>query len=130
MRIKDIELYTVKENIYVQLLKLNLGYNGNMRHSLKRCLKNSDFARVIYLYTPNGKVLSWCLMFEEDEDDDDHNLTDLYFYTKRTYRKRGYATRILKFILKKYHPEKFNIFSDSLYRKITNKKYKKILINY
>ena len=88
-----------------QLIKLNNRWNGRMLDNLlnhpsshTRLIKD---ARVFYCLGSDSRVKSWAMLYrDEGHDGKWHNIVD--FYTKKSERKKGYATAIAAAIRVKY----------------------------
>lgn len=88
-------------NLYRTLSKLNFRKNGQMQEVLQHFYRNKNtggHARVFWIEV-GGKVVSWALVFAFTKN----SKNTAYFYTHRSYRRRGYASKLIKTIEKKYN---------------------------
>lgn len=73
-------------------LSLNMRDQGLMREKLLMCRKEEWTRGLVWMLWIEDKLISWCLL----EIGKKNAHSTIAFYTRLTYRGKGYATRLLR----------------------------------
>jgi hypothetical protein len=91
-----------------QLLKLNNRWNGRMLENLLNYADPEDCylkdAIVFYACSPDGRVASWAMVYKNQGWKGKWD-TIVDFYTKKSERKKGYASCIAQ-VIREVYPNK------------------------
>lgn len=92
-----------------QLLRLNNRWNGRMHEHLMQfqdsgCHNDFKDATVFYIMSPDGLIASWAMVYK-DKGWQGKWKTLVDFYTKKSERKKGYASCIAR-VIREIHPTK------------------------
>ena len=88
---------------YAQCHRLNFGNQGRMREELELSFEMKDSARTVLIKDHEGKVMSWSLVFPQEDGKDG---VSAFFYVPKCRRRQGLGTRMLRQI-KKIDPKPF-----------------------
>jgi GNAT superfamily N-acetyltransferase len=101
MYVHTREVSKLTPSIYSTLYKLNFRKYGLMQEVLQYFYRNKTnigHARVFWI-EDGGKIVAWSIAFAYTNN----SKTTAYFYTHRSYRRRGYASKLIKTVEKRYN---------------------------
>lgn len=101
MYVHTCDISKLDTDFYRTLFKLNFRKNGRMQEVLQHFYQKNNVgghARVFWIEI-DDKVVSWALVFAFNKN----RKTTAYFYTRRSYRRLGYASKLIKAIEKRYN---------------------------
>lgn len=127
MYVHTRDIRKIDSKLYNVFYKLNFRANGQMQEVLKDFYHNKHehgTARVFWIEN-GGKIVSWALVFAFSTNRKKH----AYFYTHRSYRRRGYASKLMKTIEKWYntvHVHPHDTVSSGFFSTIKTRKVRKV----
>ena len=89
------------------MYNLNYAFRNSgfqMRNRLVQCRKENDDKSFVYFIMDldQSKLISWALVFHSEVDDDVDEGWSAYFYTRDTYRRKGFGTMLYNRMLKDF----------------------------
>lgn len=87
-------------DVYGALYKLNFRSGGQMQTVLRHFYREDSgtgHARVFWI-EDGGQIVSWALVFAYSAN----RKKTAYFYTRKTHRHRGLATKLMREVTKRY----------------------------